>query len=199
MMAVTLSIDEVNKLTSDLFIKIFGNVVEHYSNAAIGILKCKPFSCAEDISMAINHYLDLLSDAGMIIFRIYCLYLNCRRVFYRFCIYVLEKTKVLQLHPDLAGKLAEKGELTNESVEEQKSAGLDVITPENKHKLNSLNEEYKKKFSFPFVICARENKIQKILSSIEMRLHNEHHQELSTGIEEVKKISKLRIYEIVKE
>lgn len=67
MMPVTLSIDEVNKLTSDLFIKIFGNVVEHYSCAAIGILKCKPFTCAEDISVAIDHYLDLLSDAGMII------------------------------------------------------------------------------------------------------------------------------------
>lgn len=54
---------------------------------------------------------------------------------------ILEKTKILQLHPDLAGKLAEKGELTNESVAEQESAGLDVITPEEKHKLNSLNEE----------------------------------------------------------
>lgn len=46
----------------------------------------------------------------------------------------------MQLHPDLAGKLAEQGSLTNESKEEQKSAGLDVITQENKIKLNKLNE-----------------------------------------------------------
>ncbi|GJQ65214.1 hypothetical protein Trydic_g7349 [Trypoxylus dichotomus] len=172
MTAVILSMEEVNKLPSDLFIKIFGNVVEHYSYAAIGILKCRPFKRVEDIVEAFTNYLDSLSDN--------------------------EKIKILQLHPDLAGKLTENEELTHESREEQKSAGLDVITPENKSKFNTLNEIYKKKFDFPFVICARENKVQAILSSITDRLQNEHNKELYTGIEEVKKISRLRIYQIVR-
>lgn len=63
---ISLSIDDVNKLPSDKFIKIFGNVVEHYSPAAIGILKFRPFESADHISEAIEDYLDLLSDAGTI-------------------------------------------------------------------------------------------------------------------------------------
>lgn len=55
--------------------------------------------------------------------------------------FFLEKEHVLKLHPDLAGKLADLGKLTNESAQEQKNAGLDHITPENKEKLCKLNEE----------------------------------------------------------
>jgi len=57
---------------------------------------------------------------------------------------------------------------------------------------------YKTKFDFPFVICVRENKFPTILRAIEQRLQNDKDQELNTGIEEVKKISTLRIQEIVK-
>lgn len=47
----------------------------------------------------------------------------------------------MKLHPDLAGKLADEGKLTIESTEEQKAAGLDQISPENKIKMNVYNQE----------------------------------------------------------
>lgn len=55
---------DVNALNSDCFIKLFGNVVEHYPAAAIGILKNRPFNSADDISEAIDNYLDGLNVNG---------------------------------------------------------------------------------------------------------------------------------------
>ncbi len=47
---------------------------------------------------------------------------------------------ILRRHPDLAGTLAEKGQLTAESTAEQKSAGLDQLTEQQKYDLQRLNK-----------------------------------------------------------
>ena len=59
-----LTIQEVNGLESDRFIKIFGNIVEHCLAAGIGILKNRPFGSVEDIVKAIDSYLDSLKLLG---------------------------------------------------------------------------------------------------------------------------------------
>ena len=56
---------------------------------------------------------------------------------------------------------------------------------------------YKKRFGFPFVICARQNKKEAILKGITQRLSNDKTQEIDTGVTEVKKICSLRLYNIV--
>jgi 2-oxo-4-hydroxy-4-carboxy-5-ureidoimidazoline decarboxylase len=66
------------------------------------------------------------------------------------------KEGILRLHPDLAGRLAASGNLTAESTKEQSSAGLQNLTEQERQKMNHLNQQYKQKFGFPFVICARE-------------------------------------------
>lgn len=64
MLIAHLTINEVNDIVSEHFIKIFGNVVEHYPTAAIGILKNRPFKNATEISEAIDNYLDNLNLQG---------------------------------------------------------------------------------------------------------------------------------------
>lgn len=59
-----LTIQEVNSLESDRFIKIFGNVVEHCLAVAIGILKNRPFKDIQDVIGAVNTYLDNLKIQG---------------------------------------------------------------------------------------------------------------------------------------
>lgn len=74
MLTKLLSINEVNNLISEHFIKIFGNVVEHFPAAAIGILKNRPFSNPKDISQAINNYLDTLKLNGKFTYSsVFCL------------------------------------------------------------------------------------------------------------------------------
>merc|ERR1712117_561900 len=90
---------------------------------------------------------------------------------------------VLRMYPDLAGKMTDSGKLGIESSLEHSAANLDKLTLEEKLKMNQLNRTYKKKFGFPFIICAR--------------LNNDHDQELQNGIKEVLKICELRIRDLV--
>lgn len=62
-----LTVQEVNNLLSESFVRIFGNIVEHFPAAAIGILKHRPFSCVESIIQAINDLLDGLKNSGKLI------------------------------------------------------------------------------------------------------------------------------------
>ena len=65
------------------------------------------------------------------------------------------RLNVLLGHPDLAGKLAQRGELTPESTTEQKSAGLDQLNPEEFRQFQKLNTAYMDKHGFPFIIAVK--------------------------------------------
>ncbi len=66
-----------------------------------------------------------------------------------------QKTVLLRGHPDLAGKLAAAGELTPESTDEQASAGLDRLTPDERARFTALNDAYKERFGIPFIIAVK--------------------------------------------
>ena len=109
-----------------------------------------------------------------------------------------DQVGILSGHPDLAGRLADANLLTPESTREQREAGLHLLTAEERRRLRSHNAEYRHKFGFTFVICARENKAAAILGGLSTRLDNTKDQEVDIGIEEVKKIAKLRAADILK-
>lgn len=64
MSVASLSVKDVNALSGDDFIKLFGNVVEHYPAAAIGMLKSRPFNSTEEICAAVGRFIDSLSVKG---------------------------------------------------------------------------------------------------------------------------------------
>ena len=109
------------------------------------------------------------------------------------------KEGILRVHPDLAGRLADQNALTEESTNEQQSAGLNSLSSDEKQYLQTHNEAYKQKFGFPFVICARENKKESIMSGIKERFENDKQSETLKGVEEVKKIAWFRLSDIVSE
>lgn len=109
-----------------------------------------------------------------------------------------DKVAVLQSHPDLAGKLLDENKLSSESATEQSLAGLDKLNAEKRTQLIQANTKYAQKFGFPFVICVRQNNtIDRIFDGFYNRLPNTRDQEIINGINEVKKICKLRIENIV--
>lgn len=123
-----------------------------------------------------------------------CIGFECRVIF----LWLQGKEGILRLHPDLAGRLAQAGQLTSESTREQASAGLNTMTEEERQRMANLNKKYKHKFGFPFVICARENKKDAILRGLEERLENAPQTEAITGANEVKKICRLRLLDLVR-
>ncbi len=73
---------------------------------------------------------------------------------------------LLRAHPDLAGRLALAGGLTESSAREQSAAGLDRLSPAEMAEIQRLNQAYKERFGFPFIICARLNAKDAILASM---------------------------------
>ena len=62
---------------------------------------------------------------------------------------------LIRAHPELAGKAAVAGELTAESTHEQSKAGLTHCTPDEFARLQHLNQAYKDRFGWPFILAVR--------------------------------------------
>jgi OHCU decarboxylase len=103
---------------------------------------------------------------------------------------------LLNAHPDLAGRLAVRGELTSESTSEQASAGLDKCTPAEFQRLTALNEAYKRKFPFPFIMAVKGRSRAEILEAFERRIHHSEAVEFGTALAEVHKIALLRLHDL---
>jgi OHCU decarboxylase len=108
------------------------------------------------------------------------------------------KLALIRGHPDLAGKAAIAGDLTNASSEEQSSAGIDQCSPEEYEQFQSLNAEYREKFGFPFVMAVRDSNREDILRAFAKRIRSDEASEFATAISEIHKIARLRLEEMDK-
>ena len=162
------SIDKFNKLSKAEFISIFGNIFEKTEWVAERCYESKPYN-----------NLDELVSKMMKIFE------------------NIEKEKHLEIlnsHPDLA---VEK-KLTEDSKNEQKNASLNQCTDEEFVEFKKLNEEYKKKFGFPFIVAVKGKNKEEILNSFRQRITNNINLEFEEAKKQVKKIASFRLGEIIK-
>lgn len=106
------------------------------------------------------------------------------------------KLALIRAHPDLAGKAAISGALTRDSSAEQASAGIDQCTRDEFERFLELNNRYRKKFGFPFVMAVRHSNRQEILAAFARRLENDGPTEFETAIDEIHKIALLRLQEL---
>ncbi|MFA7414658.1 MAG: 2-oxo-4-hydroxy-4-carboxy-5-ureidoimidazoline decarboxylase [Rhizobium sp.] len=110
-----------------------------------------------------------------------------------------ERLGVLCAHPDLAGRLAIAGGLTEDSRKEQAGAGLDRLSPEEHAHFTALNTAYTTKFGFPFIIAVKGLTKDDILSSFEARIDNSREMEFATACAQVEKIARLRLESLIPE
>ncbi len=100
---------------------------------------------------------------------------------------------LLNAHPDLAGKLALGGELTAESTGEQASAGLDKCSPQEFARFTILNQTYRARFGFPFIMAVKGRSRAEILEAFERRVENDPETEFKAAMAEVHRIALSRI------
>jgi 2-oxo-4-hydroxy-4-carboxy-5-ureidoimidazoline decarboxylase len=162
-----LNIAELNALTSDEFVRVVGPVFEHSPWIASRAAARLPFATAAE-----------LRDTLFAIVRSAALE---------------EKLSLIRAHPDLVGNAT----LTRESQHEQQSAGLSGLNPDEVDRFRRYNEQYRKRFDFPFVICARLNKKDAILQAFPERLQNSRDKEIETGVEEILNIADLRLRDLI--
>ena len=99
-------------------------------------------------------------------------------------------------HPDLAGKLAMAKQLTADSTAEQASAGLDHLTDAEKARFTALNDAYKARFGFPYILAVKGRTKAAILANFEERLANSAEQEFATALTQIERIALLRLAEV---
>ena len=162
------SIDKFNKLSKTEFISIFGNIFEKTEWIAERCYESKPYN-----------NLDELVSKMMKIFE------NIEKE---------RHLEILNSHPDLA---VEK-KLTEDSKNEQKNASLNQCNDEEFVEFKKLNEEYKKKFGFPFIIAVKGKNKEEILNSFRQRITNNINLEFEEAKKQVKKIASFRLDEIIK-
>ncbi len=110
-----------------------------------------------------------------------------------------EQLALIRAHPDLAGKTARAGELTDSSTREQASVGLDQLSDEEFDLFNRLNDDYQTRFGYPFIIAVRDHTKESILAAFETRLNNDPATEMAEAMRSIARIVSLRIIDTVLE
>jgi urate oxidase len=162
---------EINQLSPERFLEHFGRVLEHSPRYAERAAIQRPFSSFEDLHRAFVTAIQADTPEAQL--------------------------ELIRAHPDLAGKAAIAGELTSESASEQASAGLDRLTPEEFAEFTRVNLAYRNKFEMPYIVCVREHTKASILAGAVERLEHDLPSERTKALEEIAKIARLRLQDLV--
>ena len=160
-------VDKVNNLSKSAFMSIFGNVFEKTDWIAEKAFSLKPFSNLNDLKKKFLAVYDLCSND--------------------------EYLKIFNSHPQLA---IEKN-MTKYSKKEHHESNLDNCTKEELEEFTRLNEDYKKKFNFPFIIAVACFNKKQILDSFRYRIKKNINEEFNEAKIQVKKIGNIRLEQIL--
>ena len=161
------SINKINQLTKNDFIDIFGNVFEKTYWIADKAFNLKPYKNFNELLSTVIKIYESSSKED-------CL-------------------KIFNAHPELA---VEK-KLTKDSRKEQSNASLNQCNNEEFNEFQNLNNEYRKKFGFPFIIAVKGKNKDEILINFRKRIKNEINLEFNEAKKQVKKIATFRLNEII--
>jgi 2-oxo-4-hydroxy-4-carboxy-5-ureidoimidazoline decarboxylase len=162
-----ITLDELNRMDRAAFLAALGEVFEHAPWVAENAADARPFSG-----------LNALYDAMTATVR------NASAD---------RQMALIKGHPDLAGKAAREGAITDDSKLEQSSAGLDRLTEQEFATFHKLNDAYHAKFDIPFIVSVRRHGKDSILRQFEKRLSNDKTAERQAALNEIFRISALRL------
>ena len=157
-----------------LFMELFGGVFEHSPWVAAGAFdgpRGPDFDTAKGLHAAMAHVLRAATHE--------------------------QKLALINAHPDLSGRLAQAKMLTRESTQEQASAGLDQLTPDELARFTALNDAYKARFGFVFIMAVRGRTKQEILEAFERRLNHSPEAEFAAALTQIERIALLRLEQIL--
>lgn len=167
-----MNLQTLNSLSETEFVSVLGGIFEHSPWVAEVVTGDRPFASVSALHQAM---VQVVENAG-----------------------VNKQLALIRAHPDLAGKAARAGHLTDASTSEQKGAGLDRLDDAEYVRFHSLNDAYKQRFDFPFILAVRGfdgkgHDKYSILASFEVRLKNTPEQEISEALRQIARIAELRL------
>jgi 2-oxo-4-hydroxy-4-carboxy-5-ureidoimidazoline decarboxylase len=104
-----------------------------------------------------------------------------------------EKLALIGGHPELGGKVARAGAMAVASRQEQGALGLDRLSDAEFQRFEAMNDAYRQRFGFPFIIAVARHTRDSILAQFERRLNQTREAELRTALAEIGHITRLRL------
>jgi 2-oxo-4-hydroxy-4-carboxy-5-ureidoimidazoline decarboxylase len=164
---MTTSLDTLNAMSLSDFVNELGGIFEHSPWVALGAYARRPFGMLEQLHSAMTEVVEKAGED--------------------------KQLALIRAHPDLAGKAALAGDLTEHSKSEQTGAGLDKLSKAEYQRFHDLNNAYKEKFGFPFILAVKGHTKDSILESFEKRLPHTPDAERKTALKQIYKIAGLRL------
>jgi 2-oxo-4-hydroxy-4-carboxy-5-ureidoimidazoline decarboxylase len=165
--ASDLTLDALSALSRDAFTTRLSGIFEHSPWIPERAWAARPFASVDTLHRAMMDVVSQATDA--------------------------ERLALISAHPELAGKEAARGTLTEASTQEQKGAGLDQCSADELQRLCALNAAYRARFGFPFIIAVKGLSRHDIMDALEQRLHNAPAMERDTCLREIAKIARIRL------
>ena len=154
---------QLNKMSQSEFTNVLGEIWEETPVIAQKTWHSKPFEDLEALDRAMVAVVNSMSET--------------------------EQVTLIKAHPDLGSKTR----MAEASVQEQAGVGLDRLSESEYQRFQALNQAYKDKFNFPFIIAVKNHTKESILQAFETRLDNTQKQEKQQALAEISKIAKLRL------
>jgi 2-oxo-4-hydroxy-4-carboxy-5-ureidoimidazoline decarboxylase len=104
-----------------------------------------------------------------------------------------QQLALLRAHPELAGREAQSGSLTEASDSEQLSAGLKSLRADELARMNAFNAVYRDKHGFPFIVCVRHYTKAGIFHEMARRTALDTEREMAEALNQVAAITRLRL------
>jgi len=161
------TLDEINALARPAFVAALGGVFEQGASIAEQAFAARPFATVSALHEAMMGAVRAAPREAQLAF--------------------------IRGHPELAGKIARAGAITDASKAEQESFGLDRLSEEEFARFERLNHAYRERFGFPFIICVRRHTRDSILAEFERRTFLDPAVELQAALAEIALIARLRL------
>ncbi|WP_118181393.1 2-oxo-4-hydroxy-4-carboxy-5-ureidoimidazoline decarboxylase [Paraburkholderia phosphatilytica] len=171
MKAMHYTLEQLNTISADAFVAALSGIFEHSPWVAEVAAAKRPFASIDELHRTMSNAVETAGDT--------------------------KRLALINAHPELAGKAAVRGELTEESTREQSGAGLAQCTQEEFDKLQRLNTEYRAKFGFPFILAVRGYDRHGIIANFESRVNHDREQELRTSLDMIYRIARFRLDDLI--
>ena len=165
------TLSELNACSKDDFVAALANIFEHSTWIAEQAASMRPFAGVKELFDAMKAAVDRAPSEL--------------------------RLALIKAHPDLADKTQRAAGLTAESSAEQNSVGLDRLSDAEYVAFERVNNAYRSKFGFPYIVCVRRHTKDSILRDFERRLPNDARTETQKSIEEICRIAALRVDQFV--
>ena len=162
------AIAQLNQMSQGSFTAALGEIWEETPEIANQTWQSRPFKDIDALYQAMVAVVNNMSEA--------------------------EQVALIKVHPDLGSKT----KMAEASVQEQAGVGLDRLSESEYQRFQFLNQAYKDKFDFPFIIAVKNQTKDSILAAFETRLKNTPEQEKRQALSEISKIAQLRLETLTK-